>query len=48
MEVGTRHAGKTFIDWLGLRTEKVSIDKDGKGDFTVGAASVSVWIPTPS
>jgi alpha-amylase len=47
MEVGSRHAGKSFVDWLGLRTEKVRIDENGKGEFTVGAASMSVWIPTP-
>jgi alpha-amylase len=44
MEIGSRHAGKTFIDWTGSRAEKVTIDEEGKGDFTVNAGSVSVWI----
>jgi len=44
MEIGRRHTGKTFIDWLGNRTEKVTIDDDGKGEFTVNPASVSLWV----
>lgn len=44
MEIGRRHAGKTFVDWLGDRREKVGIDEEGKGDFAVDAGSLSVWI----
>lgn len=44
MEMGKRHAGKTFIDILGNRSEKVVINKDGWGEFFVNSGSVSVWI----
>jgi alpha-amylase len=44
MTVSPRHAGKVFIDWLGTRPEKVTIDDEGNGDFTVNPASLSVWI----
>lgn len=44
MEAGKRHAGKTFVDVCGGRTEKVVIDKNGWGQFYVSDASVSVWI----
>ncbi|HEV3324696.1 MAG TPA: alpha-amylase [Puia sp.] len=44
MEIGKRHAGKSFVDWLGQRPEKVKIDPEGKGEFLVGSRSVSVWI----
>jgi alpha-amylase len=44
MEIGTRHAGKTFVDLLGIRTEKVTIDLEGKASFSVNGGSVSVWI----
>ncbi|HUB60955.1 MAG TPA: alpha-amylase [Puia sp.] len=43
MTIGRRHAGKTFIDWLGIRPGKVTIDNEGNGEFTVDPASVSVW-----
>jgi alpha-amylase len=44
MEVGKAHAGKTFVDWLGNYKGVVTIDDNGKGEFHVGGASVSVWI----
>jgi alpha-amylase len=44
MEVGKRHAGKTFVDISGGRPEKIKIDRNGWGDFLVHDASVSVWI----
>jgi len=44
MEIGKAHAGKTFVDWLGKRSEKVTIDGEGKGEFRVGGCSVSVWV----
>ena len=44
MEVGKRHAGKTFIDYLGKHPARVIIDADGKGEFHVGASSASVWV----
>lgn len=44
MEMGKRHAGKTFVDICGGRPEKVVINKDGWGQFFVNDASVSVWV----
>jgi alpha-amylase len=44
MEVGKAHAGKTFIDICGFRSEKIKIDKNGWGKFLVNDRSVSVWI----
>jgi alpha-amylase len=44
MEIGTTHAGKTFTDFLGKHPGKVTIDKEGKGEFPVGAGSVAVWV----
>lgn len=44
MEVGKRHAGKTFVDICGGRQEKVVIDKNGWGQFFVNDGLVSVWI----
>ena len=46
MELGPTHAGKTFYDYLGIREEKVTLDEAGKGEFRVGAGSVSVWVET--
>ncbi|HTR29108.1 MAG TPA: alpha-amylase [Puia sp.] len=43
MEIGQRHAGKTFSDRLGQRRERVVIDGEGKGEFFVDAGSISVW-----
>lgn len=44
MYVGTRYAGQYFYDYLGNRKEKVKIENDGTGNFTVEGGSVSVWI----
>jgi alpha-amylase len=44
MEMGKKHAGKTFIDICGGRHEKVIIDPNGWGTFFVNDASVAVWI----
>jgi alpha-amylase len=44
MEVGKRHAGKIFIDYLGKHPARVTIDGDGKGEFHVGSSSASVWV----
>jgi alpha-amylase len=44
MEMGKRHAGKTFVDICGGRTEKVVIDKNGWGQFFVNDSSVAVWV----
>jgi alpha-amylase len=44
MEMGPAHAGKVFIDQLGIRPEEVTIDESGWGEFLVNAGAVSVWI----
>lgn len=44
MELGSRHAGKTFIDVYGSREEKITTDESGRAEFFVNAGSVSVWI----
>jgi alpha-amylase len=44
MEVGKRHAGKSFVDVCGGRQEKVVIDRNGWGKFFVNDASVAVWV----
>ncbi|MCM1160358.1 MAG: alpha-amylase [Roseburia sp.] len=44
MYVGEEKQGKTFYDYMGNRTEKVVIGKDGKGEFFVEGGSISVWV----
>jgi alpha-amylase len=44
MEVGKIHAGKQFVDCLGNYEGVVTIDAEGKGEFHVSGAKVSVWI----
>lgn len=43
MEVGAKHKGRVFIDKLGYRKEKVTIDEQGWGEFFCNAGSVSLW-----
>jgi alpha-amylase len=44
MEIGKRHAGKIFIDLLGISPETITIDTEGNGDFHVGERTLSVWV----
>jgi len=44
MEMGERHAGETFHDFLGNRPETVDINPYGWGEFPVNGGSVSVWV----
>lgn len=44
MEIGKRHAGKTFVDYLGKHPATVTIDAEGLGEFHVSGRSVSVWV----
>ena len=44
MELGPSHAGKTFVDPLGVRKEEIAIGPDGWAEFSVAAGSLSVWI----
>jgi alpha-amylase len=43
MEVGGRHAGKTFVDYLGKHDAEVTINEDGWAEFYCRPGSVSVW-----
>jgi alpha-amylase len=44
MDIGKKHAGKIFADYLGKHPARVTIDAEGKGEFHVGERSVSVWV----
>jgi alpha-amylase len=44
MEIGKRHAGKVFVDYLHKRNEEITIDENGWGEFLCPAGSVSVWV----
>jgi alpha-amylase len=44
MEIGKRHAGKIFVDFLGSHPGEVTINKEGWGEFHVSTRSVSVWV----
>ncbi|MEM8900541.1 MAG: alpha-amylase [Bacteroidota bacterium] len=44
MYAGHRNAGKTYVDFLGHRSERVTINQDGWGEFFVEGGSVSVWV----
>lgn len=43
MEIGKGFAGKTFVDLLGKRKERVVIDENGCAEFFCNAGSISVW-----
>ena len=44
MNVGTKFAGNLFYDCTGNIKDKVAIDENGNGNFSVNGGSVSVWI----
>lgn len=44
MEMGIRHAGRTFVDFLGNCAGAVTIDNNGWGEFRCEGGSVSVWV----
>jgi len=44
MEIGKRHAGKTFYDVLQKNKAEVMIDESGWGEFPVTAGTVSVYV----
>lgn len=44
MEMGLKHANKTFIDMLGNVAEQVVVNEDGWAVFTCAQKSVSVWV----
>jgi alpha-amylase len=44
MQVGQQFASQVFVDALGNQKDRVTIDQDGNGDFSVNGGSVSVWV----
>jgi len=48
MYVGKRHAGKVFYDLTGNRSDTVTINADGWGEFKVNGGSVSIWVAKTS
>jgi alpha-amylase len=44
MEIGKRHAGKTFYELTGSGKEKIAVNNDGKASFPVKARSIAVWV----
>ncbi len=44
MEIGKRHAGKTFVDVLKNRQDEIVINEEGWARFPVNTRSVSVWV----
>ena len=44
MNVGTKFSGATFYDCTGKIKDKVLIDENGNGNFSVNGGSVSIWI----
>lgn len=48
MYVGKKHAGKVFYDLTGNRSDTVTINADGWGEFKVNGGSVSIWVAKTS
>ena len=44
MFVGKEQANKEFSDVLSYDDERVVIDEEGFGDFSVNAQSAAIWI----
>lgn len=44
MDMGMRHAGKTFYELTESRDDKVVIGDEGRASFPVNAKSVAVWV----
>jgi alpha-amylase len=44
MEIGKRHAGKVFVDYLQNHPAAITIDDEGRAAFLVSPGSVSVWV----
>jgi len=45
MNVGSLHAGETYVDVIGYREEEITIEEDGSAVFAVDSGSISVWVP---
>ncbi len=48
MDMGSRNAGKTFVDMLKKHPAKVNVDENGWGEFYCTPGSVSVWVSESS
>jgi len=48
MDLGNENSGLKFIDFLGIRKDKVILDEHGKGKFKVNPGSVSIWVKSES
>ncbi|MBO9574082.1 MAG: DUF1939 domain-containing protein, partial [Chitinophagaceae bacterium] len=44
MEIGKRHAGKVFRDYLQKRSEEITVDENGWAEFLCPPGSLSVWV----
>jgi len=44
MYIGEKHAGKTFMDYLGNVQNRITINQYGWANFKCNAGSVSVWV----
>ena len=44
MEMGMKHAGKTFVDAMGKRKEEIVVNEEGWAEFYCLGGSVSVWV----
>lgn len=44
MEIGQRHAGKKYYDFLGHYDEQIRIDENGWANFKAKGGKVSVWV----
>ena len=44
MCTGAQHAGETFVDILGGRPERLTLDETGSAEFPVTGGRVSVWV----
>ncbi|MDR0199093.1 MAG: alpha-amylase [Streptococcaceae bacterium] len=44
MTIGAEFAGKTYVDVLGHRSEKIVLNDVGRAEFPVNDGSISVWV----
>lgn len=43
-DLGDENAGVTYVDFLGHREDRITLDDNGHADFPTNGGSVSVWI----
>jgi len=44
MNVGKEHSGEIWYEFTGNITDKVTIDEEGNGNFTVNGRNLAVWV----